>query len=102
MTGEGSRQQDSYNRVIIGFQDHSDGFTDRRFVVDGHNSFRAPSYHNRPRWQGAPTVEKSTGQRKVKSGALTHFGFGPDASAVALDDSLNDGQSDARAFEFLA
>ena len=40
-------------------------------------------------------------QRKVKGGSFVQLGFGPDTPAVARDDSLNDGEADTSAFEFL-
>ena len=40
-------------------------------------------------------------ERKEECRALFYFRLRPNASAMALDNAVNDGQADARAFEFL-
>jgi len=43
----------------------------------------------------------SARQGEIKGSSFVHFGFSPDAAAVALDDALNDGEADAGAFKLL-
>ena len=43
----------------------------------------------------------SARQCEIKGSSFVHFGFSPDAAAVALDDALNDGEADAGAFKLL-
>ncbi len=44
---------------------------------------------------------RSFRQGEKKRGSFIHLGFGPDAPAMTLDDSLNDGEADPSAFKFL-
>ena len=49
-----------------------------------------------------PPESRSPGQGEIKGCPFIYFGFRPDASAVALDDTLHNGQADTRALEFVS
>src|SRR6266403_4010087 len=46
-------------------------------------------------------AQASVGQGEIKRGSFVHLSLRPDATAVTLNDALNDGQADAGAFEVL-
>jgi len=43
----------------------------------------------------------SSRQRKIKRRAASGFRFGPDAAAMAMDNTVNRGQPDTGAFKFV-